>query len=78
MPGAVANSRAEIISMAHSICNDDIPQEMINEICGNGFLHRLQQCIRAEGHSSESLRHLERTRDSIGELPVFVLPNEEE
>ena len=70
LPGAVAQTRAEIINITMAIWNDDITQDMINEVCGNGSYHRLTRCVFARGHSSESLAHLERCRDSIDDLPV--------
>ena len=51
LPGAVANSRAEIISFTQSIWNNNIPQEMIDQICGVGFLNRLQQCFNSSWRS---------------------------
>ena len=78
LPGAVAESRAEIISTVKRIWENDMTQDLINLTCGRGFKHRLERTLVAGGHSTESMAHLNNSRDSIGDLPMEFEEAQEE
>jgi hypothetical protein len=70
IPNGVADSRNQIIELTNHVWNQVITMDQINAICGRGVLHRVKWCIEADGHSSESLAHLRKQEDSIGDLPL--------
>jgi hypothetical protein len=70
IPNGRADNRNQIIEIAKHVWDNVITMDQIKNICAQGFLHRMQRCIEADGHSSESLAHLRNSRDSIGDLPL--------